>query len=62
MSKIKEAKRSILQIMPADGWAAVLQDDDGVPPETVTGTSFCMGCRARNRRKEGVYAGDGPIY
>src|SRR6266700_8300847 len=37
MSKIKEAKHSILQIMPADGWVAVFQDndDDGVPPETV---------------------------
>ena len=39
MSKIKEAKRSILQIMPAEGWVAVFQDDDevedGVPPETV---------------------------
>ena len=23
MSKIKDAKRSILQIMPADGWVAV---------------------------------------
>jgi len=34
MSKIKEAKRSILQIMPAEGWAVVLTDDDGVPPET----------------------------
>ena len=34
MSKIKEAKRSILQIMPAEGWVAVLADDDGVPPET----------------------------
>jgi hypothetical protein len=39
MSKIKEAKRSILQIMPAEGWVVVFQDDDevedGVPPETV---------------------------
>jgi hypothetical protein len=35
MSKIKEAKRSILQIMPADGWVAVFQDDDGELSETV---------------------------
>jgi hypothetical protein len=35
MSKIKEAKRSILQIMPAEGWVAVFQDSDGVPPETL---------------------------
>jgi hypothetical protein len=34
MSKIKEAKRSILQIMPADGWVAVFQDDDGTLSET----------------------------
>ena len=34
MSKIKEAKHSILQIMPAEGWVAVLTDDDGIPPET----------------------------
>jgi len=35
MSKIKEAKRSILQIMPAEGWVAVFQDDDGALSETV---------------------------
>jgi hypothetical protein len=39
MSKIKEAKRSIkhsiLQIMPAEGWVAVFQDDDGTLSETV---------------------------
>jgi hypothetical protein len=35
MSKIKDAKRSILQIMPADGWVAVFQDDDGALSETV---------------------------
>ena len=34
MSKIKDAKRSILQIMPADGWVAVFQDDDGALAET----------------------------
>lgn len=34
MSKIKEAKRSILHIMPADGWMAVCTDEDRVPPET----------------------------
>jgi hypothetical protein len=34
MSNIKEAKRSILHIMPAEGWIAVLTDDDGIPPET----------------------------
>ena len=36
MSKIKEAKRSILQIMPADGWMAVCTDEegDGTPPQT----------------------------
>jgi hypothetical protein len=35
MSKIKDAKRSILQIMPADGWVAVFQDEDGSLSETV---------------------------
>jgi hypothetical protein len=35
MSKIKDAKRSILQIMPAEGWVAVFQDDDGTLSETV---------------------------
>ena len=35
MSKIKEAKRSILQIMSAEGWVAVFQDDDGALSETV---------------------------
>jgi len=34
MSKIKEAKRSILHMMPAEGWVAVLTDEDGMPPET----------------------------
>jgi hypothetical protein len=34
MSKIKDAKRSILQIMPAEGWVAVFTDEDGIPPET----------------------------
>jgi hypothetical protein len=34
MSKIKEAKRSILQIMSAEGWVAVFQDDDGELSET----------------------------
>jgi hypothetical protein len=35
MSKIKEAKRSILQIMPAEGWVAVFSDndDDGTLPD-----------------------------
>jgi len=28
MPKIKEAKRSILQIMPAEGWVAVFSDND----------------------------------
>ena len=40
MSKIKEAKRSVLHMMPADGWVAVFQDDDGVPPETVRVSLF----------------------
>ena len=35
MSKIKDAKRSILQMMPAEGWVAVFQDDDGELSETV---------------------------
>jgi hypothetical protein len=35
MSKIKDAKRSILQIMPAEGWVAVFQDEDGELSETV---------------------------
>src|SRR5688572_889442 len=35
MSKIKEAKRSISQIMPTEGWVAVFQDDDGTLSETV---------------------------
>jgi hypothetical protein len=34
MSKIKEAKRSMLRMMPAEGWIAVCTDDDGLPPET----------------------------
>ena len=34
MSKIKDAKRSVLQIMPAEGWVAVFQDDDGELSET----------------------------
>ena len=34
MSKIKEAKRSMVQMMPADGWMAVCteEDSDGTPP------------------------------
>lgn len=38
MSKIKEATRSILHIMPADGWMAVCTDDegDGTPPTTTS--------------------------
>ena len=42
MSKIKEAKRSILQIMPADGWVAVLSDndDDGTLPDTTRAQLF----------------------
>jgi hypothetical protein len=35
MSKSKEATRSLLQIMPADGWVAVFQDEDGELSETV---------------------------
>jgi hypothetical protein len=35
MSKIKDAKRSILQIMPAEGWVAVFQDEDGSLSETM---------------------------
>ena len=35
MSKIKDAKRTMLQIMPAEGWVAVFQDDDGELSETV---------------------------
>ena len=36
MSKIKDAKRSILQIMPAEGWVAVFSDNDndGTLPDT----------------------------
>ena len=34
MSKIKEAKRSILHMMPAEGWVAVFQDEDGSLSET----------------------------
>jgi hypothetical protein len=37
MSKIKEAKRAILQIMPTDGWMAVCAEEeegDGTPPAT----------------------------
>lgn len=40
MSKIKEAKRSILQIMPAEGWVAVFQDEDGELSETVRAPLF----------------------
>ena len=42
MSKIKEAKRSILQIMPADGWVAVFSDndDDGTLPDTTRAQLF----------------------
>jgi hypothetical protein len=40
MSKIKDAKRSILQIIPAEGWVAVFQDDDGALPETVRVSLF----------------------
>ena len=35
MSKIKEAKRAILHIMPAEGWMAVCTDEEegeGTPP------------------------------
>jgi hypothetical protein len=35
MSKIKEAKRSILHMMPAEGWVAIFQDEDGELSETV---------------------------
>jgi hypothetical protein len=35
MSKIKDAERSILQIIPAEGWVAVFQDEDGELSETV---------------------------
>jgi len=41
MSKIKEAKRSILHIMPAEGWVAVLSDDDdGTLPDTTRAPLF----------------------
>ena len=40
MSKIKEAKRSILHIMPAEGWVAVFQDEDGELSETVRAPLF----------------------
>ena len=42
MSKIKDAKRSILQIMPADGWVAVFSDndDDGTLPDTTYAQLF----------------------
>jgi hypothetical protein len=42
MSKIKDAKRSILQIMPAEGWVAVLSDndDDGTLPDTTRAPLF----------------------
>ena len=39
MSKIKGAKRSILQIMPAEGWVAVFQDEDGELSERAFGDS-----------------------
>ena len=35
MSKIKDAKRSMLQMMPAEGWVAVFQGDDGELSESV---------------------------
>jgi len=34
MSKIKEAKRSIVHMMPAEGWVAVFQDEDRSLSET----------------------------
>ena len=42
MSKIKDAKRSIVQIMPAEGWAAVLSDNDndGTLPDTTRAPLF----------------------
>jgi hypothetical protein len=40
MSKIKEAQRSILQIMPAEGWVAVFQDEDGALSETIRAPLF----------------------
>jgi hypothetical protein len=35
MCKIKETTRSILPIMPAEGWVVVFQDEDGELSETV---------------------------
>jgi hypothetical protein len=43
MSKIKDAKRSILQMMPAEGWVAVFQDDDGELSETGSCSAVCVG-------------------
>jgi hypothetical protein len=40
ISKIKDAKRTIFQIMPAEGWVAVFQDDDGALSETVRVSLF----------------------
>ena len=42
MSKIKEAKRAILHMMPAEGWVAVFRDtdDDGTLPETTRAPLF----------------------
>ena len=40
MYKIKEARHSIRQIMPAEGWVAVFQDDDGELSETVRAPLF----------------------
>jgi hypothetical protein len=42
MSKIKEAKRSILHMIPAEGWVAVFSDndDDGTLPDTTRAQLF----------------------
>lgn len=48
MPKIKDAKRSILQIMPAEGWVAVFQDEDGELSETTCVPRVCLGCGASN--------------
>jgi len=51
MSKIKDAKRSILPIMPAEGWVGVFQDDDGELAETVRAPLFAWAIVREIERK-----------
>jgi hypothetical protein len=62
MSKIKDAKRSILQIMPAEGWVAVFQDDDGTLSEDGSCSAVCLGYCPRDRQENGAYAGHWLAY